>query len=123
MEQSTKMFSLILEKHAPLRNRRVSERFCPWITKDFKLMCASRDILRKQAIRSKSEVLFGAYKQMRNKVNKVNIDLKRDYFTNKITFHEGDIKNTWKTINLVLNKNQKPRKLRLLMLMGKNFKS
>ena len=56
VEQWTKMFSLILEKHAPLRNRRVSERFCPWITKDFKLMCASRDKLRKQAIRSKSEV-------------------------------------------------------------------
>ena len=121
VEQWTTMFSLVLEKHAPLRNRRVSERFCPWITKDFKLICASRDKLRKQAIKSKSEVLFDAYKQMRNKVNKVNIDLKRDYFTNKVASHEGDIKSTWKTINLVLNKNQKPRKLRPLMLMGKKY--
>ena len=38
-EQWTTMFSLVLEKHTPLRNRRVSERFNPWITKDFKLMC------------------------------------------------------------------------------------
>ena len=67
-------------------------------------MCASRDKLRKQTIKSKSEVLFDAYKQMKNEVNKVNIDLKRDYFTNKIASHEGDIKSTWKTINLVLNK-------------------
>ena len=121
VEQWTKIFSLILEKHAPLRNRRVSERFCPWITKDFKLMCASRDKLRKQAIRSKSEVLFDAYKQMRNKVNKVNIDLKRDYFTNKITFHEGDIKNTWKTINLVLNKKSKTTQIVTLDVDGKKI--
>ena len=121
VEQWTKMFSLILEKHAPLRNRRVSERFCPWIAKDFKLMCASRDKLRKQAIRSKSEVLFDAYKQMRNKVNKVNIDLKRDYFTNKITFHEWDIKNTWKTINLVLNKKSKTTQIATLDVDGKKI--
>ena len=121
VEQWTKMFSLILEKHAPLPNRRVSERFCPWITKDFKLMCVSRDKLRKQAIRSKSEVLFDAYKQMRNKVNKVNIDLKRDYFTNKITFHEGDIKNTWKTINLVLNTKSKTTQIATLDVDGKKI--
>ena len=86
------VFSLVLEKRAPLRDRRVSERFCPWITKDFKLMCASRDKLRKQAITSKSEVLFDPYKQMGNKVNKFNIDLKRDYFTNRIASHEGTLK-------------------------------
>ena len=94
---------------------------CPWITKDFKLMCASRDKLRKQAIKSKSEVLFDAYKQMRNKVNKVNIDLKRDYFTNKIASHEGDIKSTWKTINLVLNKKSKTTQIATLDVDGKKI--
>ena len=114
VEQWTTMFSLVLEKHTPLRNRRVSERFCPWITKDFKLMFASRDKLRKQAIKSKSEVLFDAYKQMRNKVNKVNIALKRDYFTNKIASRVCDIKSTWKTINLILNKKSKTTQIATL---------
>ena len=63
-------------------------------------MCASRDKLRKQAIRSKSEVLFDAYKQMKNKVNKVNIDLKRVTSRTKLLFMS---------------------KLRFLMLMGKKF--
>ena len=58
---------------------------------------------------------------MRNKVNKVNIGLKRDYFTNEITSHEGDIKSTWKTINLVLNQKSKPNHLQLLMLMGNQY--
>ena len=86
-------------------------------------MCASRDKLRKQAIKSKSDVLFDAYKQMRNKVNKVNIDLKRDYFTNKIASREGDIKSTWKTIDLVLSKKSKTTQIATLDVDGKKIKS
>lgn len=106
VEQWTTMFSLVLEKHAALCN--VSE-------------CTSSDKLRKQAIKSKSKVLFDAYKQMRNKVNKVNIDLKRDYLTNKIAFHEGDIKSTWKAIDLVLNKKSKATQITTLDVMRKKF--
>ena len=36
VEQWTSMFSLVLEKHAPIRSRRVPERFC--LTKEFKLV-------------------------------------------------------------------------------------
>ena len=38
VEQWTSSFLLILEKHAPLREKRVSEKFCPWLTKDRKLV-------------------------------------------------------------------------------------
>ena len=44
-----------------------------------------------------------AYKQMRNRINRNNIQLKRNYFANKISLLKGDIKGTWKTINSVLN--------------------
>ena len=107
VEQWTSSFSLILDKHAPLRERRVSEKFCPWLTKDLKLMSAARDKLKKQAVRSNSEILMQAYRQMRNKVNKLNTESKREYFSNKIASHNGDLKNTWKTINLVLHKKSK----------------
>ena len=39
----TNVFSLIREKHAPTRNRRFSDKFCPWLTNDFKLMCKARE--------------------------------------------------------------------------------
>ena len=78
VEQWTSSFSLILEKHAPLRERRVSEKFCPWLTKNLKLMSAARDKLKKQAVRSNSEILMQAHRQMRNKVNKLNIESKRE---------------------------------------------
>ena len=117
----TGMFSLILEKHVPTCNRRVSEKFCPWVTKDFKLMCKVRDKLKKQAIRSKSELLMQSYKHIRNKVNKLNGDLKRDYFTQKITSCEGDLTNAWKTINQVINKKSKTTHIPSLNVDGKHI--
>ena len=51
VEQWTSSFLLILEKHAPLRERRVSEKFSPWLKKDLKLMSVTRDKLKKQAVR------------------------------------------------------------------------
>ena len=38
VEQWTSSFLLILEKHAPLREKRVTEKFCFWLTTDLKLM-------------------------------------------------------------------------------------
>ena len=119
VEQWSNMFSIILEKHAPTRNRRVSEKFSPWLTKDFKLMCKSRDRLKKLAVRSKSEILMQAYRQMRNRVNKLNLNLKREFFTNKIASYDGDLKNTWKTINQVLNKKSKTTHITSLEVEGK----
>ena len=119
----TKTFSLILEKHAPTCNRRVSDKFCPWLTNDFKLMCKARDNLKKRAIRTKSELLIKSYKQVRNQVNKLNEQLKREYFTHKIASCEGDLKNTWKTINNVLNKKSKTTNISSISIEGKHISS
>ena len=37
------LFSLIIEKHAPLKELRVSEKYCPWIDKDVKGLMRTRD--------------------------------------------------------------------------------
>ena len=87
------MLSLILEKHASVRNRRVSEKFSRWLTKDWKQLFATKDRLKKQAVRSISKISMESYRQTRNKVNKLNIDLKREFFANKIASHIDDLKN------------------------------
>ena len=69
VEQWTSSFLLILEQHAPLREKRVSEKFCPWLTKNLKLMSVARDKQKKQAVRSNSQILTQVHRQMRNKVN------------------------------------------------------
>ena len=107
VEQWTSSFSLILAKHAPLGEKRISEKCCPWLTKDLKLMFVARDKLKKQVFRSNSEISMEAYRQMRNIANKLNTESKRKYFSKKIASHKGDLKNTRKTINLILNRKSK----------------
>ena len=119
VEQWSNMFSIILEKHAPTQNRRVSEKFSPWLTKEFKLLCKSRDRLKKLAVSSKSDILMQAYREMRNRVNKLNLNLKCEFFINKIASYDGDLKNTWKTINQVLNKRSKTTHITSLEVEGK----
>ena len=48
--------------------------------------------------------LVESYKQIRNRLNNLNTQLKREYFSEKITQFQGDLKKTWKTINQVINK-------------------
>lgn len=96
-------------------------KVCPWLTKDFKKLSATRDKLKKQGVRSKSNIVMDVYRQTRNNVNKLNTDLKREGFTNKIASRNGDLKNTWKTINTFLNKKSKTTQIAALQLDGRQI--
>ena len=48
-----------------------------------------------------------AYRQARNRVNSLNIQLKRQYFSAKIFECKGNMKESWKTVNELLNKRSK----------------
>ena len=101
------VFSAIIEKHAPIREIRVSDKNSPWITNELKSLMKSRDRLKKAAIKHKSPAMMGRYKTARNKVNNLNVTLKSQYFTNKIIDCKGNMKETWKTTNAFLNKRSK----------------
>ena len=55
-------------------------------------MSAARDKLKKQAVRLNSEILMQDHRQMRNKVNKLNTESTREYFSSKIAAHNGTLK-------------------------------
>ena len=48
-----------------------------------------------------------SHRQARNKVNSLNIQLKKQYFSTKISECKGNMKESWKTINEPLNKRSK----------------
>lgn len=81
---------------------RVSEKYCPWINEDLKKLIRSRDKLKKAANKAKSETLMNSYKHVRDQVNTLNVQLKQDYFS-----QEGNMKESWRTLNQVLNKRSK----------------
>ena len=105
--QWSRTLSDIIEKHAPLRERRVTERFSPWITAGLKRLLRARDKLKIKAVKVKSQLLMNAYKQMRCKANNLNRKLKREHFSSKIELNKGNIKETWRTINQLVNKRSK----------------
>ena len=48
-----------------------------------------------------------SYRQTRNRVNLLNKQLKKQHYTNKISSNKGNVKDSWKTINELLNKRSK----------------
>ena len=121
VQEWTNIFSYIVEKHAPMKTIRVSEKYCPWINNDLKALIRSRDKLKKAAVKSGSPLLLASYRHVRNKVNRLNIDLKRQYFTTKIQSSQGNMKETWKTLNQLMNKRSKSTNINLMKQDGKNI--
>ena len=100
----TQIFLIILEKHAPTLRRRVSDRYTPWLNADYFKLAKTRDKLKIRAVKTNSKLLMESYRQIRNRLINMNKQLKREYFSNKITQSQGYLKKTWKTINQVINK-------------------
>ena len=67
----------------------------------------SSDRLKMAALKSKSKILMDPYRQARNKVNSLNIQFKRRYSSAKISKCKGNMKESWKTIDELLNKRSK----------------
>ena len=80
----TKLIALIIKKHAPLKQHRVSDKFTPWLTYDIKCMLRTIDKLKAAVIKAKSAILMEAYKRIRNIANTLNsqlnenLDLRRE---------------------------------------------
>ena len=103
----TNLFSLIIEKHAPLSRIRVSEKCPPWINEELKKLMRTRDRLEKNDVKSQSSSLMRSYRKARNASNSLNNEFKRKYYNDKITACKGDIKGSWREINEIINKKSK----------------
>ena len=124
IQEWTDIFSHIVEKNAspsPLKTIRVSERHCPWINNDLEALIRSSDKLKKAAVKSGSTLLLASYWHVGNKVNRLNTDLKYQYFTTKIQSSQGNMKETWKTLNQLMNKRFKSTNIDLLKEDDKNI--
>ena len=103
-----------------MRAIKVSDKLTPWLIADFRKLARSRDKLKTSAVKNKSSIHMNSYKHVRNEVNNLGKKLKREYFTRKIALHKGNLKQTWKTINLSLNKRSKPTNVSCLDVEGHN---
>ena len=87
-------FSLTIDKHAPITEMRVSEKHCPLVNTDLKDLIRNRDRLKKAAVKRKSQILMASYRQVRNKISSMNIQLKKQYVSNRISACQGNMKDS-----------------------------
>ena len=71
-----------------------------------KVYC-SIDKLKNTAIEHQLQVLKDIYRRVWNKVNTIKVRLKKQYFTIKIVENRGQMKESWKLANSLLNKPSK----------------
>ena len=101
------LFSSVIEKHAPVQEFRVSDKYCPWINADLRALIKSWDKLKLPACKNKSALLMSSYRLLRNKVNSLSIKLKRQYFATRVSKFKGNMKENSKTINQLFNRRTK----------------
>ena len=78
------------------RKMRVSDKYCPWVNADLRVLIKSRDKLKLMACKNKSTLLMSSYRPLRNKVNSLNTKLKWQYFASRVSKFKGNMKEPWK---------------------------
>ena len=74
----------------------------------------TRDKLKNSTIESKFAIILESYRQVRNRVNFMNKQLEKEYYTSKISSCKGNIKDLWKTINELLSKRSMSSNINIL---------
>ena len=118
----------VIEKHAPLRQKRVKSQNLPgWLTPEIREAMKIRDKLKSKTKKKKTENtqflpdheenekqavrerIIAEYKQQRNKVTQLIRSSKKDYF-NKMINENTDIASLWKAINNITNVSRNKQK-------------
>ena len=84
MHVEKSLFIEVLDKHAPLQNKKIKSKSVPWITSKIKMLITERDKLKRKAIITKQESDWLIYKKARNQTNTELRKAKTDYYSKKI---------------------------------------
>ena len=102
------LFLEVLDKHAPLQQKKIRSKKVPWITSDIKKLMNTRDKFKRKAILTNHENDWLNFKTARNKVNIELRSAKKDYYSSKIAGQKINPKKAWKSINNLLGRQNKP---------------
>ena len=61
-------------------------------------MICQRDYLKAKAVKTTSNYLYQAFRQIRSRVFSLLKHLRKDYYTKKLDETKGDMKKTWKIL-------------------------
>ena len=73
-----------IDKHAPMRSKRIGNKMSPWITHELIRKMSKRDFLKKKAVRTKDRSCWDDFKTARNEANNSIKYTKRKYFSDNL---------------------------------------
>ena len=91
----------LLDKHAPLIEKRVRGKPCEWLNEDVKQKINRRDILLRRARRLKDDQSWRAYKNQRNLCNNAVRKAKSTYHRNMLEENKLSPKKFWNVIKSI----------------------
>ena len=94
-----------IDKHSPLRTKKVGKKKPPWITSQLKQSMRKRDSLKKKAKQTGDPLIWQQYKSSRNRTNNQIKRGKSQYFTDNLETNKNNLKSTWKLINELNSRN------------------
>ena len=89
----------VIDKHAPLKTKRIRNNRSPWITNKLLREIYKRDFLKKKVTSTNDPLIWKEFKDARNKVNDSIKKAKRKYFSEKLDASKCDPRKTWRLIN------------------------
>ena len=89
----------VVDKHAPLQNKRVSNKHSPWITYELTRKIYKRNFMKKIAGQENSATAWERYKQARNEVRNAIKSAKKQGFTHNLEVNKMNPRKTWKLID------------------------
>ena len=87
-----------IDRHAPLKSKRVRLSKSPWLNSNLKKPMHKRDILKLKAIRCKNPSDWREFRKHRNFVNSQVRIAKQSYYNNAFQEDKGNVRNTWRVI-------------------------
>ena len=88
-----------IDKHAPMRSKRIGNKKSPRITHELIRKMRKRDFLKKKAERAKDQSCWDDFKTARNEVNNLIKYAKRKYFRDHLAASRNDLRKTWQLVN------------------------
>ena len=88
-----------IDRHAPLRTKRVKNKNSPWITNELLRQTHRRNFLKQKAASTHDPLIWKQFKDARNKTNNSIKIAKRKYFSDKLDASKGDPRKNWRLTN------------------------
>ena len=104
------LYSSLFELYFPLKQLNMSYKMTPrneWITCGLMKSCSRKKVLYKRYMKSRTQDSKQKYLNYRNKLKTVLKRAEREYYNNKFTILQGNIRNTWRLVNSIINKGKK----------------